>query len=61
MAACSFSFQLCATSFASGSSGLGAPSNACIDSKIVRIWSAGDQLPEEVSWRYDQAWPKTYS
>lgn len=44
MAAFSFSFQCCATSFASGSSGLGADSKACIDSKTVRICNAGDHL-----------------
>ena len=45
IAAGSSSFQRCATSFASGSSGLGAPSSACIESRMVRICKAGDQLP----------------
>lgn len=45
IAACSSSFHLCATSFASGSSGFGAPRSACIERRIVRIWRAGDQLP----------------
>lgn len=44
MAAASFSFQLFATSGASGSSGLGAPRRAWIERRIVRIWRAGDQL-----------------
>ena len=44
MALFSSSFQALATSAASGSSGLGAPRSAWIDSRIVRIWSAGDQL-----------------
>jgi hypothetical protein len=45
MAAGSSSFHLCATSFANGSSGFGAPSKACIERSIVLICSAGDQLP----------------
>lgn len=45
IAAGSSSFHRCATSFAKGSSGFGAPSNACIDNNIVLICSAGDQLP----------------
>lgn len=45
MAAFWFSFQCCATSLASGSSGFGAPRRAWIESSIVRICSAGDQLP----------------
>ena len=45
IAAGSSSFQRCATSFASGSSGLGAPSSACIERRMVRICKAGDQLP----------------
>ena len=49
MAACSSSFHRCATSFASGSSGFGAPKSACIERSIVRIWSAGDQLPAMIS------------
>lgn len=44
MAACSSSFQLLATSAARGSSGFGAPSRAWIESRMVRICSAGDQL-----------------
>jgi hypothetical protein len=44
MAACSFSFQLLATSAARGSSGLGAPRRAWMERRIVRICSAGDQL-----------------
>lgn len=44
MALFSSSFQLLATSAASGSSGLGAPRSAWIESRIVRIWRAGDQL-----------------
>jgi hypothetical protein len=44
MAAASSSFQLLATSGARGSSGLGAPRRAWIESRIVRICSAGDQL-----------------
>lgn len=54
MAAGSSSFHRCATSLANGSSGLGAPSNAWIDSKMVRICNAGDQLPSKRisgSWR----------
>jgi hypothetical protein len=47
IAACSSSFHRFATSGASGSSGLGAPSSAWIDSRIVRICSAGDQLPTQ--------------
>lgn len=46
MAAASSSFQLLATSGARGSSGLGAPRRAWIESRIVRICSAGDQLSE---------------
>lgn len=49
MAALSSSFHRCATSFAKGSSGFGAPSNACIERRIVRIWRAGDQLPVLIS------------
>lgn len=49
IAACSSSFQLFATSAASGSSGFGAPRSAWMDSRIVRIWSAGDQLSGTVS------------
>jgi hypothetical protein len=44
-----FSFHACATSFARGSSGLGAPKRAWIERRMVRIWSAGDQLPEIIS------------
>lgn len=44
MAAASSSFQRWATSFASGSSGLGAPNSAWMESKMVRICRAGDQL-----------------
>lgn len=47
MAACSSSFQLFATSAARGSSGLGAPRRAWIDSRIVLICRAGDQLSWE--------------
>lgn len=50
IAACSSSFHRCATSFARGSSGFGAPRRACIDNKMVRICKAGDQLPMFVSW-----------
>jgi hypothetical protein len=63
MAPFSSSFQCCATSLASGSSGLGAPSKAWIDSLIisfaciiegktcrtVRICSAGDHLSLRIS------------
>lgn len=49
MAACSSSFQLFATSAASGSSGFGAPRSAWMDSRIVRICSAGDQLSDDPS------------
>src|SRR3569833_3035963 len=48
IAACSSSFQLLAKSAARGSSGLGAPSRAWIDNKMVRICKAGDQL--SVPW-----------
>lgn len=44
MAAFSSSFQLFATSAARGSSGLGAPRSAWIESRIVLICRAGDQL-----------------
>lgn len=44
MAPFSSSFQCFATSGASGSSGLGAPSRAWIERSMVRICSAGDQL-----------------
>lgn len=37
-------FHNCATSFAKGSSGLGALSKAWIESSTVRIWRAGDHL-----------------
>ncbi len=50
MAACSSSFQVFATSAASGSSGFGAPSRAWMESKIVRICRAGDQLSATVQW-----------
>lgn len=49
MAAFSSSFHLCATSLASGSSGFGAPRRAWIESRMVRICSAGDQLPVAVT------------
>lgn len=48
MAASWSSFQRCATSFAKGSSGLGAPKRACIERRIVLICRAGDQLPKGV-------------
>lgn len=44
MALASSSFQLFATSAASGSSGLGAPRRAWMESRMVRICRAGDQL-----------------
>lgn len=44
MAWASFDFHCSATSFASGSSGLGALNNAWIDSSTVRICKAGDHL-----------------
>lgn len=44
IAAFSSSFQLFATSAARGSSGLGAPRSAWIESRIVLICRAGDQL-----------------
>lgn len=44
MAALSFFFHCSATSFARGSSGLGALNNAWIDSNTVRICRAGDHL-----------------
>lgn len=47
MAAFSSSFQALATSAARGSSGLGAPRRAWIESRMVRIWRAGDQLSEQ--------------
>lgn len=47
MASASLDFHFSATSFASGSSGLGALSNAWIDSSTVRICRAGDHLSEE--------------
>lgn len=46
IAAFSFSFQCWATSFASGSSGLGADNRAWIESKTVLICNAGDHLSE---------------
>lgn len=46
MAPASLVFQFSATSFAKGSSGLGALSNAWIESSTVRICSAGDHLSE---------------
>ena len=45
IAAGSSSFHRWATSLAKGSSGFGAPRRAWIDSRIVRICKAGDQLP----------------
>lgn len=56
IAACSSSFHLCATSFASGSSGFGAPKSACMERSIVRIWSAGDQLPDLGEHLVDKSW-----
>lgn len=47
MASASLDFHFSATSFARGSSGLGALSNAWIDSSTVRICRAGDHLSEE--------------
>lgn len=44
IAAFSSSFQVFATSGASGSSGLGLPRRAWIERSMVRICSAGDQL-----------------
>lgn len=44
MATLGFSFQVLATSGASGSSGLGAPRRAWMERRMVRIWRAGDQL-----------------
>lgn len=44
MAVLSFFFHCSATSFARGSSGLGALNNAWIDSNTVRICRAGDHL-----------------
>ncbi len=44
MAEASLAFQMVATSFASGSSGLGALSSAWIDSSTVTIVSAGLHL-----------------
>lgn len=44
MAWLSFFFHCSATSFARGSSGLGALNNAWIDSNTVRICRAGDHL-----------------
>ena len=41
MAALSLAFHCSATSFAKGSSGLGALRSACIDNKTVRICNAG--------------------
>lgn len=49
MAACSSSFQLLATSAARGSSGLGAPRRAWMESRMVRICRAGDQLSATIS------------
>ncbi len=46
MASVSFFFHCSATSFAKGSSGLGALSNAWIDSNTVLIWRAGLHLSE---------------
>lgn len=48
MASASFIFHCSATSFARGSSGLGALSNAWIDSSTVRICNAGLHLSKEV-------------
>lgn len=47
MAWASLVFHCSATSFASGSSGLGALNKAWIDSRTVRICKAGDHLSEE--------------
>lgn len=46
MALLSLFFHCSATSFARGSSGLGALNNAWIDSNTVRICRAGDHLSE---------------
>lgn len=46
MAVISFFFHCSATSFARGSSGLGALNNAWIESNTVRICRAGDHLSE---------------
>jgi hypothetical protein len=54
MAAFSLSFQLLATSAASGSSGFGAPSRAWMESNIVRICSAGDQLSASEPYQNSQ-------
>lgn len=48
MASASLDFHFSATSFARGSSGLGALSKAWIDSRTVRICRAGDHLSENV-------------
>lgn len=49
MASASLDFHFSATSFARGSSGLGALSNAWIDSRTVRICRAGDHLSEKIT------------
>lgn len=49
MALLSFFFHCSATSFARGSSGLGALNNAWIDSNTVRICRAGDHLSFKMS------------
>jgi hypothetical protein len=56
IAAGSSSFHLFATSGARGSSGFGAPRSACIDRRMVRICSAGDQLPvlRLATWNTDK-------
>jgi hypothetical protein len=49
LAATSSAFHALATSAASGSSGLGAPRSAEMERRMVRIWSAGDQLSDGAS------------
>ncbi len=56
IAAGSSSFHLLATSGAKGSSGFGAPRRAWMESRMVRIWRAGDQLPIIAISRWNMIW-----
>ena len=50
IACCSFCFHSWATSFANGSSGLGAERSAWIERRTVRICNAGDHLSFRISF-----------
>lgn len=58
MAWASLVFHCSATSFASGSSGLGALNKAWIDSRTVRICKAGDHLSRET---FIAVWNTTFT